>query len=95
MARMESRIEAAKARANRANNALMGVSAALFVAALVGARIAHPARASQPASSSTASTATSSSGDETYQESQGSDGYFGSGSTAPSQSTPQLSTGGS
>jgi hypothetical protein len=95
---MESRISAARARANRANNVLLGSAAALFVVALVGARIAHPARLSQPAtSSSTSSTpAASSSSVQSYDQSD--DGYYdyyGSGSTAPSQSTPQLSTGGS
>jgi hypothetical protein len=95
---MESRITAAKARANRANNVLLGSAAALFVAALVAARVAHPARASHtPATSSTASSSTSSDG--YYDDSGGDgyyDGYYGSGSTAPSQSAqPQLSTGGS
>ena len=95
---MESRITAARERANRANNVLLGSAAALFVAALVAARVAHPARVSHtPATSSTASSATSSSpsSDGYYDDSD--DGYYyGSGSTVPSQSTqPQLSTGGS
>src|SRR5580765_4840556 len=96
---MESRISAARARANRANNVLLGSAAVLFVAALVGARIAHPARLSQPASSSSSSStpAASSSSVQSYDD-QSDDGYYdyyGSGSTSPSQSTPQLSTGGS
>jgi len=93
---MESRISAARARANRANNVLIGSAAALFVAALVAARIAHPAQAKQPATSSTSASSTSSS-DQSYYD-QSDDGYYdyyGSGSIAPSQSTPQLSTGGS
>jgi hypothetical protein len=93
---MESRISAARARANRANNVILAAAAALFVAAVLAARIGHPARASQPATSSTSSSQTSSatrSGDEYYGDS--GDGYDDSGSVAPSQSTPQLSTGGS
>jgi hypothetical protein len=89
---MESRIESARARANRVNNVMLGAAAALFVAAMVAARIAHPARASQPASGSTASTAASSGTQQTYE---GSSGYFGSGSVGSAQSVPQLSTGGS
>ena len=49
MASMESRISAAKARANRANNVILASAAALFVAAVVAARITHPVRGSQPA----------------------------------------------
>jgi uncharacterized protein with FMN-binding domain len=96
MGGMESRISAARARANRANNVILAAAVALFVAAVGVARIAHPARASQPATSSRSSTASSStsSSDQVYDES-GDDGYYGSGSIAPSQSTPQLSTGGS
>ena len=52
MGGMESRISAARARANRANNVILASAAALFVAAVGAARIAHPARASQPATSS-------------------------------------------
>jgi hypothetical protein len=85
---MESRISAARARANRANNVLLGAAAALFVAALVAARIAHPARASQPATSPS-SVQSHDQADDGYYD------YYGSGSTAPSQSTPQLSSGGS
>ena len=88
---MQSRIGAARARANRAHTAMIATAAALFLAAMVAARIAHPARAAQPATSS-ASSSVSSSSDDT---SQGSGDYFNSGSTAPSQSAPQLSTGGS
>jgi hypothetical protein len=97
MARMESRISAAKARANRANNVILASAAALFVAAVVAARVAHPARAPQPAttsSSSGATSATTSSDDFTGDAEDGGDSY-GSGSIAPSQSAPQLSTGGS
>jgi hypothetical protein len=94
---MESRISAARARANRANNVILVSAAALFVAAVGAARLAHPARATPPATtSSTSSTASSStsSPDGLYDES-GDDGYYGSGSIAPSQAAPQLSTGGS
>ena len=100
---MESRISAARGRVNRANNIVLGSAAALFVAALVGARIAHPARASQPATASSPSSSAATSSDDggSYDQSQGyddqsQDGYYGSGSIAPSQqSAPQLSTGGS
>ena len=44
-----------KARANRANNVILVSAAALFVAAVGAARIAHPARASQPATTSSSS----------------------------------------
>ncbi len=92
---MESRISAARARANRANNVILASAAALFVAALGAARITHPARPAQPATSSTSGTASApTSSDQLYDES-GDDGYYGSGSIAPSQSVPQLSTGGS
>ncbi len=94
---MESRISAARARANRANNVILASAAALFVAAVGLARIAHPARASQPATSSGSSTpsASTSSSDQLYDGESGDDGYYGSGSIVPSQSAPQLSTGGS
>ena len=94
---MESRISAARARANRANNVILASAAALFVAALVGARIAHPARTSRPAttSSNSGATSSSSSSDGLYGESDDGEDYYGSGSIAPSQSAPQLSTGGS
>ena len=91
---MESRISAARGRANRANNVLLGSAAALFVAALVAARVAHPARASHTATTSSSSSATSSS-DQSYYDDQSGYDYYGSGSIAPSLSTPQLSTGGS
>jgi hypothetical protein len=94
---MESRISAAKARANRANNAILVSAAALFVAAVGASRLAHPARATDPATTSSSSNAASSaasSSDGLYDES-GDDGYYGAGSIAPSQSAPQLSTGGS
>src|SRR4051794_4735497 len=94
---MESRISAAKARANRANNVILASAAALFLAAAVAARVAHPARPSQPATTSSSSGATSAStgSDDFYGESDDSGDYYGSGSIAPSQSPPQLSTGGS
>lgn len=95
---MESRISAAKARANRANNVILVSAAALFVAAVGAARLAHPARATDPpttsSTSSPASSTSTSSSDGLYDES-GDDGYYGSGSIAPSQAAPQLSTGGS
>jgi len=94
---MESRISAAKTRANRANNVILVSAASLFVAAVGAARLAHPARATQPSttsSSSSAGSSSASSSDGLYDES-GDDGYYGSGSIAPSQSAPQLSTGGS
>ena len=96
MGAMESRISAARSRANRANNVILASAAALFLAAVGAARIAHPARATQPAASSSSGTASSStsSSDQVYGES-GDDGYYGSGAIAPSQSAPQLSTGGS
>jgi hypothetical protein len=96
MARMESRISAARARANRANNVILASAAALFVAAVVAARVAHPARTSQPATpSSSDATSTSTSSDYFSGESTDGGDYDGSGSIAPSQSAPQLSTGGS
>ncbi|MFL6007111.1 MAG: hypothetical protein ACJ744_12775 [Gaiellaceae bacterium] len=94
---MESRISAARARANRANNVILASAAALFVAAAVAARVGHPARTSQPAttSSSSGATSASTSSDGSYGESEAGEDYYGSGSIAPSQSAPQLSTGGS
>jgi hypothetical protein len=93
---MNSRISAAKARANRANNVILASAAALFVAAAVAARIAHPARSPQPASAST-STPSSSSATGSYgsYDDASQDDDYGRGSLAPSQSVPQLSTGGS
>jgi hypothetical protein len=95
---VESRISAAKARANRANNVILVSAAVLFAAAVGAARLAHPARTTRPATtpstSTTASSSSTSPADGLYDES-GDDGYYGSGSIAPSQSVPQLSTGGS
>lgn len=96
MARMETRISAARARANRANNVILASAAALFVAAVVAARVAHPARTSQPATSSSSGAASAStSSDDFYGEAEDGGDSYGSGSIAPSKSAPQLSTGGS
>jgi hypothetical protein len=97
MGGMESRISAARARANRANNVVLASAAALFVAAFAAARLAHPARTSQPATSSSSSvpSASTSSSEPLYDDVSGDDGYYGSGTIVPSQSAPQLSTGGS
>jgi hypothetical protein len=87
----KSRIGAARERAATAKRATAASAVALFLAAMLGARATHAAHTSQSSSSSTASSSASSSDDFTGSSSDG----FDSGSLAPAQSIPQVSTGSS
>ena len=86
--REPSRIGTARARAASAKQALLASALALFFAVILLARGTHPAHSSQ---SSSVSSATSNEDD--FLGSSSDD--FQSGSIAPSQSTPQVSTGSS
>ena len=77
-------------RAASAKQAFVTAAVALFLAAMVAARLTHPAHASQ---SSTDSSSTASSTDDYSYGNSGDD--YQSGWIQPSQSSPQVSTGGS
>jgi hypothetical protein len=87
--RQPSRIAAARARTAAAKQALLMSAFALFFAVMLLARLGHPAHASQASSASSSATSTA----DDFLGSSNDD--FQSGSIAPAQSAPQVSSGSS